>query len=103
MRLLRWLGRKRKKDSDEARAWRDAWLKAVEAPDGAAVARLETALRLRASPTLAKGAKAAELRVADEVELEEEMLDGLRQLVELERELAAARLPRVETSHRVVG
>lgn len=40
---------------------------------------------------------------ADDLEIEEEMLDGLRQLLELERELRASHLPRVETSHRVVG
>ena len=31
------------------------------------------------------------------------MLDGLKRLLELERELTASRLPVVETSHRVVG
>ena len=41
--------------------------------------------------------------IADDVEIEEEMLDGLRQLLEVERDLAAARLPLVETTHRVVG
>ena len=40
---------------------------------------------------------------ADDLEIEEEMLDALRQLLDLERELAASRLPIVETTHRVVG
>jgi len=41
--------------------------------------------------------------LADDVEIEEEMLDGLRRLLEVERDLAAAQLPLVETTHRVVG
>ena len=35
--------------------------------------------------------------------MEEEMLDGLRRLVELNDRLAAASLPTIETSHRVLG
>ena len=56
----------------------------------AAVAPLEAAPR--ATPPL-----------ADDLEIEEEMLDGLRQLLELERDLAPARLPIIDTTHRVVG
>ena len=59
-------------------------------PDAAAVASLEAALR-RQPP------------IGDDLELEEEMLDALRQLVDLSRELDAARLPIIETSHRLVG
>jgi hypothetical protein len=77
-------------DGKAARAWREAWTKAVASLDAAAVAPLETALR--ATPPF-----------ADDLEIEEEMLDALKQLLELERELAASRLPGVETSHRVVG
>jgi hypothetical protein len=75
---------------EAARAWREAWTKAVASLDAAAVAPLETALR--ATPPF-----------ADDLEMEEEMLDGLKQLLELEHELTASRLPVVETSHRVVG
>ena len=74
----------------ESRAWREAWANAVASLDASAVAPLEAALR-RTPP------------FADDLEIEEEMLDALRHLLELERELAASRLPVVETTHRVVG
>ena len=72
------------------RAWRTAWSQAVASLDAGAMADLETALRR--TPAF-----------ADDLEIEAEMLDGLRQLLDLERELAASRLPIVETTHRVVG
>ena len=77
-------------DGKAARAWREAWTKAVANLDAAAVAPLESALR--AAPPL-----------ADDLEIEEEMLDALKHVLELERGMAASRLPVVETSHRVVG
>ena len=91
MGLFGWL----KKQSDgggnsEARAWRDAWAAAVASLDAAAIGPLEAALR-RTPP------------FADDLEIEEEMLDGLRHLVALAAELEAGRLPIVETTHRVVG
>jgi hypothetical protein len=58
--------------------------------DDGGLAALEAALRR--TPAL-----------ADDLEIEEEMLDGLRQLLDLERELTASRVPIVETTHRVVG
>lgn len=73
-----------------ARAWRESWARAVAALDASAVADLEAALQ-RTPP------------LADDLEIEEEMLDALRQVLELEREIAASRLPLVDTSHRVVG
>jgi hypothetical protein len=91
MGLFGWL----KKQSDgggngEARAWRDAWAAAVASLDAAAVAPLEAALA-RTPP------------FADDLEIEEEMLDALRHLVALAVDLEAGRLPIVDTSHRVVG
>ena len=77
-------------DGKAARAWREAWTKAVAALDAAAVAPLEASLR--ATPPF-----------ADDLEIEEEMLEALKQLLELERGLTASCLPEVETSHRVVG
>ncbi len=71
-------------------AWREAWPSAVASPDAAAVARLDAALHQQ--PPL-----------ADDLEVEEEMLEGLRQLVELQRNLADHRPPIIETTHRVVG
>ncbi len=74
---------------DGMRAWHEAWAKAIQRPDAAAVAELETSLH-RQPP-------------AGDLELEEEMLDALRQLVGLAYQLREGRLPRIETSHRVVG
>jgi len=88
MGLFGWL--RKKPDDGEVRAWRHAWSNAVASRDAAAVAPLEAALR-RQPP------------IADDIEVEEEMLEGLRQLLALHRELDAARLPTVETTHRVVG
>lgn len=88
MGFLSWLtGRN---GSAESRAWHEQWARAVASPDAEAVAALDAALH-RHPP------------LADDVELEEEMLDALRELVDLSRELAVSRLPRVETSHRIVG
>lgn len=88
MDLLGWF--RRKSSDNGTRAWHDAWAAAVAALDAAAVPHLEAALR-RQPP------------LAEDIEVEEEMLDALRQLLDLERELGAARLPIVETTHRVVG
>src|SRR6185503_14752721 len=91
MGLFGWL--KKKPDGggeSEARAWREAWTAAVAALDATAIERLEAALT-RIPP------------FADDLEIEEEMLDGLRHLVALAAELEAGRLPNVDTSHRVVG
>ena len=88
MDLFGWL--KGKSRNGDLRAWREAWSRAVASLDEGAVASLETALR-RQPP------------IADDIEIEEEMLDGLRQLLAVERELGAARLPILETTHRVVG
>lgn len=85
MGLLRWF-----RKNGAVREWRQRWATAVSAPDAAAVAELEAALR--SQPPIAR-----------DLELEEEMLDALRQLLELTRDLDAARLPIVETTHRVVG
>jgi hypothetical protein len=87
MGILSWLTGK---NGGAAAAWHDEWRQALASPDAAAVASLEAALQRR-SP------------ISDDLELEEEMLDALRQLVDLSRELDAARLPVVETSHRLVG
>ena len=77
-------------ENGEVRAWREAWLQAVASLDAAAVAPLEAVLRR--TPAL-----------ADDLEIEEEMLDALRQVLHLERDLAASRVPIVDTTHRVVG
>ena len=88
MGLFGWL--RGKSDNGDVRAWREAWARAVAALDAGALDTLETTLR-RQPP------------IADDVEIEEEMLEGLRQLLAVERDLGARRLPLVETTHRVVG
>ena len=88
MALFGWLTRK--KHDGEVQAWRESWSRAVASLDAGALPLLEAELR-RQPP------------IADDVEIEEEMLDGLRQLLEVERQLATARLPIIETTHRVVG
>lgn len=90
MGIFGWLGKKSHGENGAARAWREAWAHAVASLDAGAVAPLEAALRR--TPAF-----------ADDLEIEEEMLDALRQLLDLERELGASRVPVIETTHRVVG
>ena len=89
MGLFAWFRRDRA-TARAVRDWHDAWEAAVATLDPAAVPRLEA--RLRAQPPL-----------ADDVEGGEEMLQGLRDLLALAGELAAAHLPHVETAHRVAA
>lgn len=72
------------------RDWHGAWEAAVAALDAEAVPYLEARLRLQPPP-------------ADDVEVEEEMLQGLRDLLALESDLAAGHVPRIETAHRVAA
>jgi hypothetical protein len=90
MGLFGWLGKKTPTSDGEVRAWRESWTRAVASLDPAALEPLAAALT-RTPP------------IADDLEVEEEMLDALRHLLELQPELAAGRLPVLETSHRVVG
>ncbi len=85
--IFEWLTRR---NGGATRAWRERWRAAVAAPDPAELSALESALR-RQPP------------LADDLELEEEMLEALRHLVDLSAALAESRLPVVDTSHRVVG
>jgi hypothetical protein len=88
MGLFGWL--KRESTSTRARDWHRDWEAAIAALDDTAPARLDA--RLQCEPPL-----------GDDVEVEEEMLHALRELLALERDLAAARLPRIETAHRVAA
>jgi hypothetical protein len=74
-----------------ARGWHKDWEAAVERLDRDAPAALEA--RLRGGPPLG-------LPEGD-VEVEEEMLQGLRDVLALEAGLASGILPAIETSHRV--
>lgn len=89
MGLFGWL-RKGADDGGEVKAWREQWTLAVASRDPIAFGRL--AADLHRQPPM-----------ADDLEIEQEMLDGLRQLIDLERDLAASRLPVIDTTHRVVG
>jgi hypothetical protein len=71
-------------------AWRREWADAVTAPSAATLERLRNALHVQ--PPL-----------ADDVEIEEEMLEGLERLIALTADLAEGRLPTIETAHRIVG
>ena len=88
MALFGWLSRRSKDDGTQA--WRNEWNAAVEALDASAVARLEAGLRRMQPP-------------ADDLEVEEEMLEGLKQLLALESAIAASGPPIMDTTHRVVG
>ena len=89
--MLGWL-RKRRTGGVSAKLdeWRRQWLEAAAAPDAASITSLASALN--------------DLGLAEEeVEIERDMLDGLREVARLQAALAADGLPVVETGHRVVG
>jgi hypothetical protein len=71
-------------------AWRSEWERALRERDADAAARLRAALH--GSPS-----------IADDIEIEEEMLEALEHALVLARELQAGTLPAIETSHRVIG
>ncbi|MGH9410318.1 MAG: hypothetical protein ACRD1V_12790 [Vicinamibacterales bacterium] len=72
------------------RTWRRAWAVALERRDLAGLAALEVEADSRGA-------------AGDDVEIEREMLDAAYQVLALEAQLERGALPRVETSHRVVG
>jgi hypothetical protein len=89
MRLFAWLRRSSRANA-RIREWRQEWSRAAAALDRDSARRLRAALE-------------AEPPLADDVEVELEMMDGLERLITLMDELAAERLPRIETRHRIVG
>jgi hypothetical protein len=92
MGLIAWLKGRTGNTSGQAEtdSWRQAWRTACADPTPDRVDSLRTAL-------------AALARSADDVEIEQEMLDGLADLVALRDTVARAGLPVIETGHRVVG
>jgi hypothetical protein len=92
MGLIAWLKGRAGNTSGQAETdnWRQAWRAACTDPTPDRVASLRTAL-------------AALARSADDVEIEQEMLDGLADLVALRDTVARGGLPAIETGHRVVG
>jgi hypothetical protein len=89
MGLLGWLTKKKKSDRVGVEAWHRRWKDACAAPSFEAVAELGETLDGLTMPQ-------------EEIEIEREMLDGLRHLVEC-RASSNGDLPLVETGHRVVG
>jgi hypothetical protein len=90
MGLFGWLKGSDGGANHKIRAWRREWSRAAAAADAQAITSLRSALK-------------AQPPMAPDLELEEEMLDGLERLVALVGDLEVSRLPQVETSHRVVG
>lgn len=70
--------------------WHADWGAALSALDPAAASQLEARLRARAA-------------TAEDVEVEEEMLQALRDALALSRDLAAGVLPAIETTHRAAA
>ena len=89
MGLFGWLKRSGNGADPRIETWRRDWGRAIAAADGQAIAHLRATLD--AQPPL-----------ANDLEIEEEMLEGLERLVTLTGDLEASRLPIVETTHRVV-
>jgi len=90
MGLFDWFRRNGSASSRAAREWHAAWHAALTSRDPEAPARLEA--WLWRDPALAA-----------DVEIEEEMLEALRDALALERDLAASALPAIETSHRAAA
>ena len=76
---------------DDIARWRAAWARAAAEADvnAAAVERLRSQLPQLSTP--------------DDLEIEQEMLEGLQQAVDLTSAIAERGLPVVVTGHRVVG
>jgi hypothetical protein len=90
MGLFDWLtGRGSPLEDSRLRGWREAWTRAAAATESQDIARL-----------------AAELDAfglaEDDIEIEREMLDALRERDDLSAAVRVSDLPRIETGHRVV-
>jgi len=90
MGLRDWFRRNGGAPGRAAREWHAAWEAAVTALDHEAPARLEA--WLQRDPAL-----------AEDAEIETEMLEALREALALEHDLAASRLPVIETTHRAAA
>ena len=90
MGLIDWLkGRSAPLEDSRLRAWRAAWTRAASNGETAQIAQLAAELDGFGLPE-------------DDVEIEREMLEALRDLETLSAAVRAAGLPLVETGHRVV-
>jgi hypothetical protein len=90
MKLFGWIQGSKKQDDRAAAltAWRRTWAEALD--NDASAGPLREQLDAITAPDL-------------DTEVEVEMLDGLEQLREVQRTVAAGTLPVVETHHRVIG
>ena len=70
--------------------WREAWAQAVDAEDPSQLSALRDQLNTLTS-------------VAEDVEVEQEMLDALEHVADLQALAARGQLPSIETHHRIVG
>jgi hypothetical protein len=89
MELMRWF-RRSGDESRRAQEWRAACREAAAAPDERRLEGLRTELE-------AWGC------AEEDIEVERELLDGLRDLLDLTKIVADLGLPALETGHRVVG
>jgi hypothetical protein len=89
MGLFGWFKGKGSGDSRTSE-WRRAWSAAAAAPADGQVSALASSLEALGLPE-------------EEIEIEREMLEALRDLVELRAAVESGGLPLVETGHRVIG
>lgn len=90
MGLFTWFTSRGRPANGGVPAWHRAWREALAGPDAARADALGKALDALGLPD-------------DDIEIEREMLDGLRRLLELEAAVEAGGLPAVVTGHRVIG
>ncbi|CAN5725723.1 hypothetical protein BH18ACI5_BH18ACI5_18130 [soil metagenome] len=90
MTLIEWFKRRGTKSGGEQARWRQSWTTAVDAEDTSILAALRNELKSLSA-------------VAEDVEVEEEMLDALQHLSDLRANVGDGPLPAIETHHRVVG
>lgn len=89
MELMRWFKRTRP-ESRRAQEWRAACLSAADRPDERILEQLRGELETWGS-------------IEEETEIERELLDALRELLDLTKFVADVGLPLLQTGHRVVG
>ncbi len=90
MRLFGWVARRRARRPTARQKWRADWATALPSLDARALIDLRERLT-------------SEFRPDEDVELEEEMLEGFDALIALVTNLQQGSVPIVETSHRVVA
>ena len=90
MRLFGWRRAAARALKQKRQAWDAAWRGAIDRRDDAALHTLKSEIEARRA-------------AGEDVDLEEEMVEGARRRLALEQTIALTGLPVFETSHRVVG